>query len=85
MRNLSTITLGIVIGKIVVFEISRNMGQDEASSSSKGKALACSEKKKMKGKKVETSSVTPLVLRACLAPRFRPKRIYRTVFSDFKI
>ena len=32
------------------------MGQEEASSSSKGKALACSEKKKMKGKQVETSS-----------------------------
>ena len=32
------------------------MGQEEASSLSKGKALACSEKKKMKGKQVETSS-----------------------------
>ena len=32
------------------------MGQEEASSSSKGKALTCSEKKKMKGKQVETSS-----------------------------
>jgi hypothetical protein len=32
------------------------MGQEEASSSSKCKALACSEKKKMKGKQVETSS-----------------------------
>ena len=32
------------------------MGQEEVSSSSKGKALACSEKKKMKGKQVETSS-----------------------------
>ena len=50
MENLSTMTLGIVIGKIVAFEMSRKMGQDEASSSSKGKALACSEKKKMKGK-----------------------------------
>ena len=29
--------------------------------------------------------VTPLVLRACLAPRFRPKRIYRNDFLDFKI
>ena len=50
MENLSTMILGIVIGKIVVFEMSRKMGQDEASSSSKGKALTCSEKKKMKGK-----------------------------------
>ena len=49
-------TPAIVIGKIVAFEMSRKMGQDEASSSSKGKALACSEKKKMKGKQVETSS-----------------------------
>ena len=46
----------IVIGKIVAFEMSRKMGQEEASSSSKGKALTCSEKKKMKGKQVETSS-----------------------------
>ena len=49
-------TPGIVIGKIVAFEMSRKMGQEEASSSSKGKALACSEKKKMKGKRVESSS-----------------------------
>ena len=56
MENLSTMTPSIVIGKIMAFEISRNMGQDEASSSSKGKALASSEKKKMKGKQVETSS-----------------------------
>ena len=32
------------------------MGHEEASSSSKGKALACSEHKKVKGKQVETSS-----------------------------
>ena len=49
-------TPGIVIGKIVPFEMSRKMGQEEASSSCKGKALICSEKKKMKGKQVETSS-----------------------------
>ena len=45
-----------VIGKIVAFEMSCKMGQEEASSSSKGKALTCSEKNKMKGKQVETSS-----------------------------
>jgi pyruvoyl-dependent arginine decarboxylase (PvlArgDC) len=56
MKDLSTMTPGIVIGKIVAFEMSRKMGQEEASSSSKGKALACSEKKKMNGKLVETSS-----------------------------
>ena len=49
-------TLAIVIGKIVVFKMSRKMDQEEASSLSKGKALACSEKKKMKDKQVETSS-----------------------------
>ena len=54
--HLSTKTPAIVIGKIVAFEMSRKMGQEETSSSSKGKALTCSEKKKMKGKQVETSS-----------------------------
>ena len=49
-------TSAIVIGKIVAFKMSCKMGQEEASSSSKGKALACSEHKKMKGKQVETSS-----------------------------
>ena len=56
MEDLSTMTPAIVIGKIVAFEMSGKMGQEEASSSRKGKALACSEKKKMKGKQVETSS-----------------------------
>ena len=56
MENLSTMTPTIVISKIVAFEMSHKVGQDEASSSSKGKALTCSEKKKMKGKQVETSS-----------------------------
>jgi hypothetical protein len=55
MEDLSTMTPAIVIGKIVSFEMSCKMGQEEASSSSKCKALACSEKKKMKGKQVETS------------------------------
>ena len=56
MKDLSTMTPAIVIGKIVAFEMSRKMGHEEASSSSKGKALACSEHKKVKGKQVETSS-----------------------------
>jgi hypothetical protein len=56
LEDLSTMTPAIVIGKIVAFEMSCKMGQEEASSSSKGKALACSEKKKMKGKQIETSS-----------------------------
>ena len=46
MEDLSTMTSTIVVGKIVAFEMSRKMGQEEASSSSKGKALACSEKKR---------------------------------------
>ena len=49
MEDLSTMTSAIVIGKIVAFEISRKMGQEEASSSSKGKALTCSEKKEDEG------------------------------------
>ena len=56
MEDLSTMTPAIVIAKLVTFEMSREMGQEEASSSSKGKALTCSEKKKMRGKQVETSS-----------------------------
>ena len=56
MEDLSNMTMAMVIGKIVAFEMSRKMGKKEASSSSKGKALACSEHKKMKGKQVETSS-----------------------------
>ena len=56
MEDLSTMTPAIVIGKTVAFEISCKMGQEEASSWSKGKALACSKKKKMKGKKIETTS-----------------------------
>ena len=46
MEDLSTMTPAIVIGKIVAFEMSRKMGQEKASSSSKGKALACSEKER---------------------------------------
>ena len=56
MKDLSTMIPAIVIGKIEAFEISWKMDQEEASLSSKDKALACSEKKKTKGKQVETSS-----------------------------
>jgi len=45
-----------VIGKLVAFEMSCRMSQEEASSSSKGIALTCGEIKKMKGKQVETNS-----------------------------
>jgi len=57
LEDLSTMTPAILIGKLVAFEMSRKMGQeDEASSSSKTSALTCHEHKKMKGKKVESSS-----------------------------
>ena len=49
MEDLSIMTSAIVIGKIVGFEMSRKMGQEEASSSSKGKALTCSEKEEDEG------------------------------------
>ena len=56
MENLSTMTPGIVIGKIVAFKMLYKMGQEEASSSRKDHALTCDERKKMKGKQVESSS-----------------------------
>jgi hypothetical protein len=54
--DLGNMSLAIGIGKLVAFEMSRKMGQEEASSSSKGNALPCDEHKKMKGKQVESSS-----------------------------
>jgi hypothetical protein len=56
MEDLSKMTLAIVTGKLVAFEMSRKMGQEEASSLSKSIALTCGEQKKKKGKQVETSS-----------------------------
>jgi hypothetical protein len=49
-------TLTIVIGKIVAFEMSRKMGQEEKPASSKPYAFACDEHKKMKSKKKAPSS-----------------------------
>jgi hypothetical protein len=54
--DLGNMSLAIVIGKLVAFEMSRKMGQEEASSSNKGNALPCDEHKKMKGKQVELRS-----------------------------
>jgi hypothetical protein len=54
--DMGNMSLAIGIGKLVAFEMSRKMGQEEASSSSKGNALPCDEHKKMKGKQVESSS-----------------------------
>jgi hypothetical protein len=44
MEDLSTMTPTIVIGKIVAFETSRKMGQEEPTSSRRY-AFACDEKK----------------------------------------
>jgi hypothetical protein len=49
-------TLTIVIGKIVAFEMSWKMGQEEKPTSSKPYAFACDEHKKMKSKKKAPSS-----------------------------
>jgi hypothetical protein len=46
----------LVIGKIVAFEMSRKMGQEEEPTSLKPYVFACEEHKKMKGKKKGPSS-----------------------------
>jgi hypothetical protein len=53
LEDLSQMTLTLIIGKIVAFEMSRKMGQEEATSSMPY-AFACDEKKK--GKKKAPSS-----------------------------
>jgi hypothetical protein len=54
MEDLSQITPTIVIGKIMAFEMSRKIGQEEEPTSSKPYAFACDEHKK--GKKKAPSS-----------------------------
>jgi hypothetical protein len=49
MEDLSTMTMTTVVRKIVAFEISQNMGQEEPTSS-RPYAFACDEKKKGKKK-----------------------------------
>jgi hypothetical protein len=49
-------TSTLVIGKIVAFEMSHKMGQEEEPTSSKTYAFACDEHKRMKGKKKAPSS-----------------------------
>jgi hypothetical protein len=56
LEDLSQMTLTIVIGKIVAFEMSWKMGQEEKPTSSKPYAFACDEHKKMKSKKKAPSS-----------------------------
>lgn len=56
IKVLSTMTLTLVNGKLVAFEMSCNMGQEEDTSPRKVITLTCDEHK-IKGKKqVETSS-----------------------------
>jgi ABC-type multidrug transport system ATPase subunit len=62
MEDLSTMTSALVIGKLVAFEMSQNMGQEEAASSSKSIALTCDEHKKMKGRsKLQVQAQAPQV------------------------
>jgi hypothetical protein len=56
LEDLSTMTPTLVIGKIVAFEMSRNMDQEEEPTSSKLYAFAFDEHKRMKGKKKAPSS-----------------------------
>jgi hypothetical protein len=56
LEDLSQMTPTIVIGKIVAFEMSWKMGQQEEPTSSKPYGFACDEHKKMKGKKKAPSS-----------------------------
>jgi hypothetical protein len=52
MEDLSIMTPTIVIGKIAAFEMSRKMGRQDESTSSRPYAFACDERK---GKKAPTS------------------------------
>jgi hypothetical protein len=56
LEDLSTMTLVLVIRKIVAFEMSHKMGQEEELTSSKPYAFACDEHKKMKGNKKAPST-----------------------------
>jgi hypothetical protein len=56
LEDLSTMTPVLVIRKIVAFEMSRKMGQEEEPTSSKPYAFACEEHKNMKGNKKAPSS-----------------------------
>jgi hypothetical protein len=56
LEDLSQMTPAIVIGKIVAFEMSQKMCQEEELTFLKPYAFACDEHKNMKGKKEATSS-----------------------------
>jgi hypothetical protein len=61
MEDLGNMTPAILIGKLVAFEMSCKMGQEEASSSSKCIALTCGEQKQMKGKQSQAQAQAPQV------------------------
>jgi hypothetical protein len=56
MKDLSTMTPTIVIGKIAAFEMSWKMGQQEEPTSSRPYAFACDENNKFKKKAPTPSS-----------------------------
>jgi hypothetical protein len=56
MEDLSQMTPTIVIGKIAAFEISRKMGRQEETTSSRPYAFVCDEKNKGKKKAPTPSS-----------------------------
>jgi ABC-type multidrug transport system ATPase subunit len=56
LDDFSQMTPTLVIGKIVAFEMSLKMRQEEEPTSSKSYAFACDEHKKLKGKKAPSSS-----------------------------
>jgi hypothetical protein len=56
LEDLSKMTPALVIGKIVAFEMSWKMGEEEEPTSLKPFAFACDEHKKMNGKKKAPSS-----------------------------
>ena len=49
LEDLSKMTPAILIGKLVAYEMSHKMGQEEATSSSKATALTCDEQKEDEG------------------------------------
>jgi hypothetical protein len=56
LEGLRQMTLALMIVKIVAFEMSRKMGQEEEPTSSRPYVFACGEHKNMKDKKKAPSS-----------------------------
>jgi hypothetical protein len=68
LEDLSTMTETLIIGKIVAFEMSCIMGQEEEPTSSKPYAFACDENKRMKGKRLH-APLSPRARDALASPR----------------